>query len=78
MSAIASFYLLSNRIINDLFRCLRLRNCGDFVGDNKSAKEHSASEISKIKDEVRYTQAGVNPIWIKTAYGICLNSNCGK
>lgn len=33
MSAIASFYLLSNRIINDLFRCLRLRNCGDFVGD---------------------------------------------
>lgn len=51
---------------------------GDFVDENKSAKEHSAAEISKIKDEVRYTQAGVNPIWIKTAYGICLNSNCGK
>lgn len=51
---------------------------GDFVEENQNSKEHSAAEMNKIKDEVRYTQAGVNPIWVKTAYGICLNSNCGK
>jgi hypothetical protein len=34
ISAIASFYLLSNRIIKDLFRFLRCRNCGDFTGDS--------------------------------------------
>lgn len=28
--------------------------------------------------EGRNTKVGVNPIWIKTSYGICLNSACGS
>jgi hypothetical protein len=31
----------------------------------------------EVQDGVRYTKdQGVNPIWIKTMYGICLNSRC--
>lgn len=33
ISAIASFYLLSKRIIKDLLRFLRCLNCGDFKGN---------------------------------------------
>lgn len=51
---------------------------GEFVEVKKNPKEHSVAQLNKIKDEERYTQDGVNPIWIKTAYGVCLNSNCGK
>lgn len=46
----------------------------DEVGTNKD--DHNKKTLS-VADGVRYTDTGVNPVWIKTAYGICINSKCG-
>ncbi|MEQ1875539.1 MAG: hypothetical protein ABL958_02770 [Bdellovibrionia bacterium] len=39
---------------------------------NRNANSHASLNSLKKRDRL-----GVNPIWIKTAYGICLTSTCG-
>lgn len=34
-------------------------------------------EVNAILESQRNEKTGVNPIWIKTSYGICLNAKCG-
>ncbi|WP_413583122.1 hypothetical protein [Bdellovibrio sp. HCB288] len=38
--------------------------------------EHN-QQVPFIKEEERNEKVGVNPIWIKSQYGICLNAACG-
>lgn len=44
-------------------------------------KEGSAGDHNKnvrtLNENERNQKVGVNPIWIKSQYGICLNSTCG-
>lgn len=54
----------------------------DFVPSETRAAEVTGADASTHKKvrEVpagRNTTVGVNPIWIKTTYGICLNAACG-
>lgn len=58
----------------------------DFIGETEDtgtlANLHndSNSELNRIltlPEGQRYEGEGVNPIWIKTQCGICLNSGCG-
>ncbi|HPI40617.1 MAG TPA: hypothetical protein PLJ21_07415 [Pseudobdellovibrionaceae bacterium] len=35
------------------------------------------SETLKVAEGVRNEDVSVNPVWIKTKYGICLDKNCG-
>lgn len=39
-------------------------------------KDHN-DQIPFIKEDERNEKVGVNPIWIKSSYGICLNAACG-
>ncbi|WP_413559311.1 hypothetical protein [Bdellovibrio sp. HCB209] len=41
-----------------------------------SKSEHN-DQVPFIKDDERNEKVGVNPIWIKSTYGICLNAACG-
>jgi hypothetical protein len=45
--------------------------------EGRSDSIHSG-EINKAEFGQRYTGQGVNPVWIKVAYGICLTAACGK
>ncbi len=36
------------------------------------------NEIMSLNYGQRYSGQGVDPIWVRTHYGICLNSICGK
>lgn len=54
----------------------------DFMNFDKRAAEvvgNSKTGHSKVREipDGRNQSLGVNPIWIKTTYGICLNSTCG-
>ncbi|WP_413585956.1 hypothetical protein [Bdellovibrio sp. HCB274] len=46
------------------------------VESSGSRSEHN-QQVPFIKDEERNERVGVNPIWIKSQYGICLNAACG-
>jgi hypothetical protein len=49
----------------------------DEVGS--SAGYHNNSIMKDIQPGVRYDKDdGVNPVWIRSRYGICLNSGCGE
>ena len=55
----------------------------DFVNfDNRAAEIMGADQNThkKVRETTdgRNTNVGVNPIWIKTAYGICINAACGS
>lgn len=55
----------------------------DFIESDQRAAEITgtdASSHSKTRGvpDGRNTTVGVNPIWIKTTYGICLNASCGS
>jgi hypothetical protein len=39
--------------------------------------DHKAG-IDKVRSGVKFLEQGVNPVWIKTAYGICLNLACSS
>ncbi len=41
-----------------------------------SVSEHN-QKVPTISAEERNDKVGVNPIWIKSQYGICLNAACG-
>lgn len=55
----------------------------DFVdSDNRAAEitgtDASTHDKTRGMQDGRNTTVGVNPIWIKTTYGICLNASCGS
>lgn len=55
----------------------------DFVDSDKRAAEITGADSSthhktRGVSDGRNTTVGVNPIWIKTTYGICLNASCGS
>jgi len=55
------------------FLDLKPKRTADLVG---SAPSHNTASW-EVQDGSRFTKdEGVNPIWIKTSYGICLNSRC--
>jgi hypothetical protein len=40
---------------------------------------HNNKIMNEIKPGVRYDKDdGVDPIWIRSRYGICLNARCGE
>lgn len=41
-----------------------------------SAGDHK-DKVYNVIDGKRYEETGVNPVWIKSAYGICLSTPCG-
>ena len=45
---------------------------------SQDSEEYHNQEIYNVKDGYRYTNDGVNPVWLQTAYGICLNTQCGE
>lgn len=53
----------------------------DFLAqlDQAGTKELHNNQIYSILDGKRFTDnnGGVAPIWVRTQYGICLNSKCG-
>lgn len=54
----------------------------DFLGEaedeGKSANNHNNLIMTVTEGKRFQTKAeGVNPIWIRPSYGICINSNCG-
>ncbi len=44
---------------------------------NQNKQTHS-NEIYNVQDGFRYTNDGVNPVWIQSSYGICLKKECGE
>lgn len=44
----------------------------------RRANVHSDDVMTRVPASGRNTSVGVNPIWIKVIYGICLNSTCGR
>ncbi|MBC7371236.1 MAG: hypothetical protein H7326_06710 [Bdellovibrionaceae bacterium] len=53
----------------------------DFLGKNEEAgsKDVHNKQIGTVIDGKRFTaNEGVNPIWVRPQYGICLNAKCGK
>ncbi|MBV2168189.1 MAG: hypothetical protein KUL82_05725 [Bdellovibrio sp.] len=48
------------------------KRAADQIGTDKGTHQ----KVREVPDG-RNTTVGVNPIWIKTAYGICLNAKCG-
>lgn len=50
------------------------------VADVKGGSEdyHNSKIMADVHPGVRYDKGeGVDPVWIRTRYGICLNSGCG-
>jgi hypothetical protein len=57
------------------------RNIDFITGDKALEITGNEADTHKKTREVpagRNTTVGVNPIWIKTTYGICLNAACGS
>lgn len=55
----------------------------DFIESDNRAAEITGTDASTHNKtrgvpDGRNTTVGVNPIWIKTTYGICLNASCGS
>ena len=54
----------------------------DGVTDPKGSKEDHNVGIRKIAEGVRVSDAGledgVDPVWIRSMYGICLNAKCSR
>lgn len=42
-----------------------------------TSKDYHSQQVNTVQDSVRFEGEGVNPVWIKTAYGICINDKCG-
>ena len=53
----------------------------DFLEKNQETgnKDLHNKQIGSVIDRKRFTaNEGVNPIWVRPQYGICLNAKCGK
>lgn len=44
--------------------------------ENENAGANNSSLHSSLDEITRVERARVNPVWIKTIYGICMNSSC--
>ena len=44
---------------------------------NRQENTHNSDVFNRIPAQGRNTTVGVNPVWIKVLYGVCLNSRCG-
>lgn len=44
----------------------------------RRASTHSRDVLQRVPSGARNTSVGVNPVWISTMYGMCLNSQCGR
>ena len=42
-----------------------------------TSKDYHSNQVNTVQDQVKFDGDGVNPVWIKTAYGICINDKCG-
>lgn len=42
------------------------------------SQTYHKDEVQRVRDGFRYTNDGVNPVWIQSSYGICLNMKCGE
>jgi len=52
----------------------------DFLAQQEVAgsKDTHNNRVHEVKDGKRYTEnGGVNPLWVRPQYGICLNAKCG-
>lgn len=52
----------------------------DFLAqlESKGSKDIHNTQVYSVKDGKRFTDnSGVNPLWIRPQYGICLNAKCG-
>lgn len=52
----------------------------DFLAEMETtgSKEIHNNQIYSVKDGKRFTDnSGVNPLWVRPQYGICLNTKCG-
>jgi hypothetical protein len=47
------------------------------VEQSGTKNEHN-QQVPFVKDAERNERVGVNPIWLKSQYGICLNAACGS
>lgn len=47
------------------------------IGLSQNRNETGRDQVDTFDTGRRYTRAGVNPVWIKVTYGICLDFNCG-
>lgn len=46
--------------------------------EGRRASVHNQDVFNRVPSSGRNTSIGVNPVWIMTMYGICLNSRCGS
>ncbi len=58
-------------------RLIDFMNFSTRQADEVGSKDDHNNKVLQVVDGKRYEEAGVNPVWIKTAYGICLNTTCG-
>ncbi|MNJ93520.1 hypothetical protein D3C87_112020 [compost metagenome] len=65
-------WIAASRVID--FMDFQPKRAAERTGD-KSAHGVVSWEV---KDGERFGKQGVNPIWIKSNYGICLNATCGS
>ncbi len=50
---------------------------GQRQADEAGSKGDHKDKVYNVMDGKRYEEDGVNPVWIKSAYGICLSTPCG-
>lgn len=67
----AQQWIASTRLID--FMNFQPRRAADVVGNTKEVHQN----VRGLPDG-RNESVGVNPIWIKTSYGICLTASCGS
>ncbi|MGE0632993.1 MAG: hypothetical protein AB7O96_11330 [Pseudobdellovibrionaceae bacterium] len=63
----AKFFIASSRNID-------LWNRAEQQGNTE---ENHAENVSRIERGKRWQEQGANPVWIRVAYGICINMQCG-
>ncbi|MBO9667304.1 MAG: hypothetical protein J7501_10890 [Bdellovibrio sp.] len=52
-------------------------NFGQKEAEASGTKSDHNKTVRDLNESERNEKVGVNPIWIKTSYGICLNAACG-
>jgi hypothetical protein len=58
-------------------RLIDFMNFEHRAADQTGTKNDHVSGTKSVADGVRFTGNGVNPIWVKISYGICLSAGCG-
>jgi hypothetical protein len=45
--------------------------------EGRNPATHS-QKVQRVAESTRYIEEGVNPVWIQSQYGICVNAQCGQ